>query len=77
MMEKILNITVITNASRDEIIKLGNDSYKIKVMVPPVHGKANQKVVEIIANYFDIKKNQVDIIRGEKNKNKLIYIKLK
>lgn len=76
MIKKILNITVIANASRDEVIRLGDDSFKVKVTVPPVQGKANQRVVEIIANYFDIKKNQVDIIKGEKNKNKLIYIKL-
>lgn len=76
MSEAILNITVITNASRDEIIKLSEDNYKVKVTVLPIKGKANKRVEEMLADYFGISKNQVQIVQGEKNKNKLVYIKL-
>lgn len=76
MEEKIINISVITNAKKDKIIKLADDNYKVKVTVLPVKGKANARVVGLMADYFNISKNQVEIIRGEKNKNKLIYIRL-
>ncbi len=76
MEEKIINISVIANAKKDEIIKLADDNYKVKVTVLPIKGKANARVVSLLADYFNISKNQVEIIRGEKNKNKLIYIRL-
>jgi hypothetical protein len=76
MQEKILNIVVTANSSKDEITKISEGKYKIKVSALPVKGKANRRVEELLAKYFDVSKNQVQIIKGEKNKNKLVYLKL-
>lgn len=76
MKEKIINLVVTANASKDEITKISEDKFKIKVTALPIKGKANRRVEEILAKYFDVSKNQVQIIKGEKNKNKLVYLKL-
>lgn len=70
---KKLKIKVITNAKRNEVVE-GQGILKVYVNAPPVDGKANKVVAEVLAEYFKVKKNCVKIIRGEKSKEKVIEI---
>lgn len=47
---------------------------KVKVTAAPVEAKANKALVEFLAEYFNVKKNKITIIKGEKSKNKVIMI---
>lgn len=70
----LINCHVITSAKTEEIEKLPDGSYKIRFNVAPEKGKANKKLVEMLADYFNVAKSNVRIIRGETSKNKVIYI---
>ena len=48
--------------------------YKIYVSVSPIEGRANQKVTELLANFFKVKKSQITIVSGLKSKEKVINI---
>lgn len=67
-------VKVITNADRNEIIEVDDDFFKVKVTASPDKGKANQKLIELLAKEFGVAKSQVEIIRGLKNRNKEIKI---
>lgn len=71
---KRINITVNTNAKNNSVIATEDDSYKINVTISPESGKANKKVIELLANFLKIKKSQINISSGHKNKNKVIEI---
>lgn len=73
-MEETINIRVIPNAKKNEVIQEA-DCLKVKVTAPPVEGKANKALVEILAEYFNVRKNAIKIIKGERSKNKVILIK--
>ena len=70
---KKLKIKVITNAKRNEVVD-GEGMLKVYVNAPPVDGKANKVVTEVLAEHFKVRKNSVKIIRGEKSKEKVIEI---
>jgi len=70
-----INIVVIPNSKVSEVIKLGEDNYKIRVDAPAFEGKANERLIEILAEYFKVSKSSISIIKGFKNKNKIIGIK--
>ncbi len=70
---KQLKVKVIANAKKNEVVADDN-TFKVYVNAPPIDGKANKAVVEVIAKYFSVKKNSVKIIRGEKSKEKVIQI---
>ncbi|MGQ9701138.1 MAG: DUF167 domain-containing protein [bacterium] len=72
-MSKLINIRVIPNSKKDEVIQ-ESDGLKVKITAPPVEGKANKALVELLAEYFNVKKNKIRIIKGEKSKNKVIMI---
>jgi len=47
---------------------------KIKVTVPPEGGKANQKVVELLSKALKVPKSNIEIVRGETSRIKLVRI---
>ncbi len=69
-----LFIKAIPNASKDQIIKIDESNFKIKTTKPPEDGKANKAVIEILANYLNVKKNQIKIISGINSQKKIIQI---
>jgi uncharacterized protein (TIGR00251 family) len=69
----IIKVKVRTNAKKEEI-KKENDLFIIKVNKAPVDGKANERVIELLSKYFKVPKKNINIIKGHKNKEKLIEI---
>lgn len=47
---------------------------KVKINAPPVDGLANQAVIEFLANYFSIPKNQCILSHGEMSRVKTFLI---
>jgi uncharacterized protein (TIGR00251 family) len=69
-----LNITVIPNAKSPEIIKIDENDYKIKVDASASEGKANVRLIELLSEYFNVSKSSVRILKGFKNRNKIVSI---
>jgi len=70
---KQIKIKVITNAKKNEVME-GEGIFRVYVNAPPVDGKANKALIEILAEHFKIRKSSVKIIRGEKSREKIIQI---
>lgn len=68
-----LTIRVIAGARRN-LVKEEGDSIKVYVTAPPVEGRANKLVKELLADYFSVRKKNVVIVAGEKSSQKLIKI---
>jgi len=68
----IINIKVIPRAKR-AIIKDG-DPLRIYVSQPPEDGRANEAVIKLLAEHFDVPKSKIKIIKGEKSREKIIEI---
>ena len=54
---------------------MADGTIKISLTAPPVDGRANQALIEFLSQYFRIAKSRVKIIKGLKNKNKIIEIR--
>lgn len=71
---KVESVERVTQATLDLGIKDGLDIYKVSVKEPPVSGKANEAVVRVLAEYFEVSKSQVTLVRGGSAKNKIFEI---
>lgn len=69
-----LNVRVIPNASRDEVVGWHDGALKVKVTAQPESGKANKAVCALLAKQFSISKRAVIVVRGHSVPNKLIRI---
>lgn len=67
-------VKVTPRAGRNEVIKISDGEYKVKVTAVPEKGKANEVVVKLLADYFDVPKSSVNIIGGKSTRVKLIEI---
>ena len=67
-------ITVKPNSRKNEIKRCDDGTLIIRVSVPPIEGKANEKVIEVLSEYFDKPKRCISIISGFKGKNKIIEV---
>jgi len=67
-------VKVITRAKSNEIIEMSDDFLKVKITAAPDKGKANEKLIEILAKEFGVAKSQVEITSGLKSRHKQVRI---
>ena len=71
----LLAIRLQPRAAKNEWIGPHGDSIKIRLNAPPVDGKANQALIQFIANVFDVPKNQVELLSGHTGRDKRLRIR--
>ncbi len=69
----MIEIKVIPNSKKSVVIK-ENEKLKVYVKKPAVDNKANKEAIELLAEFFKVKKNNIKIIKGEKSRDKVIEI---
>ena len=69
-----IKVKVIPRASRNAIEKLREGSFKVWVTVAPEKGKANDKVIELLALEFEISKSKVLLVSGPTSSQKVFEI---
>ncbi|MDL2285181.1 DUF167 domain-containing protein [Desulfovibrio sp. OttesenSCG-928-F07] len=67
-------IKVQPGAKKSELCGLSEDMLKIRLAAPAVDNKANQALVEFIAEKLQIRKNKVTLASGEKSRKKKLFI---
>jgi uncharacterized protein (TIGR00251 family) len=67
-------ITVKPNARKNEVTRTADGNLVVRVAVPPIEGKANEKVIEVLSEYLNKPKRSISIVSGFKGKSKIIEI---
>jgi uncharacterized protein (TIGR00251 family) len=72
----LIRVKVQTKSSQEKVEEVGMDEYKVWTPAAPAEGEANDAVIEILADYFNVAPSLVRIKSGNKSANKLIEIDL-
>ena len=70
----ILDLHVQPGARRSEFAGEHGGRRKVRLAAPAVDGKANQALVEFLADYFGVPKRNVRITAGLKSRQKRVVI---
>lgn len=66
----------VTPNSSSETVVLGPDSkFAVKIISPPVEGKANKALIKFIAKKLGVPQSAVSIQRGEHSREKSLLIR--
>jgi hypothetical protein len=65
-----LNVHAQPGAGRTQITGRHGDALKIRVAVPPEHGRANDALAKVLADVFGVATSAVSIVAGEKSRTK-------
>lgn len=69
-----ISVKVRPNSREQRIEKMGPSEFLVRVKAPSKEGRANQAVIGLLSEYFDIPKSRITIIRGHKTRDKIINI---
>lgn len=69
-----IKIKVEPRSSRAGIVGPYGDALKVKLTSPPVEGKANRELIELLAKEFGIHKKDIEIVSGQSSKNKIVKL---
>ena len=68
-----IKLRVIPQAKTARIIQEA-DTLKVYLNQPAIEGRANKQLIELLAKYYHTKKYQVKIIKGQKQRDKIVEI---
>jgi uncharacterized protein (TIGR00251 family) len=66
----VLNVHVSPGAGRSAVVGRHGDALKVRVAAPPVGGRANEATGALLAETFDVKDKQVELVSGETSRTK-------
>ena len=73
MQKEILEIRVIPNAHKTELVKT-ETGYKARVLCVPADGKANEALINLLSKELGVSKKDIEIIKGKTSRNKTVLL---
>jgi uncharacterized protein YggU (UPF0235/DUF167 family) len=70
---KIL-VAVKPQARKSKVKKISDGEYSVSVTALAREGKANEAVIELLAEYFSVPKSSIRILRGQTARRKLVEV---
>jgi uncharacterized protein (TIGR00251 family) len=67
-------VHVQPGAKKNEVVGFQEDVLKLKLSAPPVEGRANEALVEFLAELLGVRRRQVSVVMGQKSRDKLIEV---
>jgi Uncharacterized conserved protein len=71
-----IRVKVTTNAAKNEVLDQGENAFVVKVTASPERGKANRKVLDLVAGHFQVAKSAITIVKGAYASKKVMHIEL-
>lgn len=73
-MPKTIKVRVSAGAKTEKVEEVESGVFKIRVQTAPEKGKANERVAELIAEYYKIPKSKVFLASGATYREKVFLI---
>lgn len=72
--QESITIQVQPNARRNEVLGFEDGILHVKIAAPPVKGKANRELIELLSKLLGVSKGSISIERGITGRRKVIAI---
>ena len=69
-----LRLRVSPGSAKPGIVGRHGDAWKLRVAAPPEHGKANDAVVDLLAETLDLPRASVTLVSGGSSRNKIVEL---
>jgi uncharacterized protein (TIGR00251 family) len=69
-----IKIKVKPKSKKVDIKQISKDIYEVKLKSPPEKGKANQELIQVLSEFFNIPKSNIRIIKGKTSREKLVEL---
>ncbi len=69
-----IRVKLLPKSSRNQIVGREGDHFKVKVTAPPIEGRANKALIDLLAKKLRVPKGSIEIISGKRSRLKSIRI---
>jgi uncharacterized protein (TIGR00251 family) len=69
-----VDVQVVTRSAREGLGPVVGDRIKARVNAAPVDGEANRALVLLVSKLLDVRRDQIEIVRGETGRKKTLRI---
>jgi uncharacterized protein (TIGR00251 family) len=69
-----INVHVTPRARHANIDRTERTRFRVAVTAPPHDGRANEEVIDLLAEYFRVPRSRVRIVRGHTARHKIMEI---
>lgn len=69
-----ITVSVKPNSKKEIVEKQPDGTYLVRVNAVPEDGKANKRVIELLAEHFKCAKSNISLVAGHKAKKKTFQI---
>ena len=69
-----VRLRVAPGAARPGVVGRHGDAWKLRVAAAPEQGKANEAVVELLAQTLDVPRSSVTLVSGAGSRNKIVEL---
>ncbi len=70
----LIRVYVTPNAREARVVKVSDDYFEVRVDEMTVSGRANKRLLEILAEHFKVQKSRISILKGTKTRDKLVQV---
>lgn len=70
----LINVRVTANSREASVSRTGETSFEVRVDERAIGGRANKRLLEILAEHFKVPKSRITIVKGTKSRDKVIQI---
>lgn len=70
----LVKVHVVPKSKSVEIEELAEKCLRVRLLSPPIDGRANSELIELIARYYKKSKSSVTIRKGLRSRDKLIEV---
>jgi uncharacterized protein len=72
----LIRVYVKANAREASVVKVSENHFEARVDEPAVGGRANKRLLEILAEHFKVPKSRITILKGAKTSDKIVQVVL-
>lgn len=70
-----IKVRVKPSSKKDEVIRMGEDSFLVSVRSEPRLGEANESVISLLSSFLNIPAHKFKIVKGGKSPSKIILVR--
>lgn len=73
-MSRKIQVQVKLKSKKEGVELLEDGSFIVRCNEPPVDGKANKKIIQLLSKFLSIPKSHIELLHGQTSKMKVFKI---